>query len=122
MLTPVFQILDYAVALDFYVEWLGFRIDWAQQPVKPYAYVQVSRGDVVLHLSTNPDDCQPGSRVRALTWGLLSYYNQLLSKDQAYHSPTLLPASWSERVMEMEVFDPFGNCIVFCEAPGLSAL
>ncbi|UOQ98788.1 glyoxalase superfamily protein [Hymenobacter sp. 5317J-9] len=122
MLTPVFRILDYAAALEFYVGWLGFRVDWEQQPVKPYDYAQVSRGDVVIHLSTNPDDSCPGARVRALTWGLLAYHNQLLDRNQAYTPPTLNPATWSERVMEMEVLDPFGNRIVFCEAPGLRAI
>ncbi|MBF9219479.1 glyoxalase superfamily protein [Hymenobacter ruricola] len=122
MITPVFRILDYAAALDFYVGWLGFRIDWEQQPVKPYAYVQLSRGEVVLHLSTNPDDGAMGSRVRVVIWGLLAYHNQLLDQNKPYHRPALLPASWSALVLEMEVFDPFGNCIVFCEAAGLKSI
>ena len=57
-----------------------------------------------------------------MTWGLLAYHNQLLGKNVSFTPPTLLPASWSERVMEMEILDPFGNRIVFCEAPGLRSI
>ena len=42
---PVLRVFDAALAKSFYVEWLGFTIDWEHQtgPGGP-RYVQVSRG------------------------------------------------------------------------------
>ena len=118
MVTPVFHISDYASALDFYVGWLGFNIDWEDHADDAPMYVQVSRGDVVLHLSKYPTDGSPGAKARAEIRGLPAYHHQLLSKESLHLRPVLEPAYWNERVLEMEVIDPFGNRIVFCE-PGV---
>lgn len=119
MVTPVFRILDYAQALAFYVEWLGFRIDWADRPIGGPVYLQVARADVVLHLSGHPTDGAPGSLARAEVQGLLAFHYQLLRQPHAFAIPVLARAEWNERVLEMAVTDPFGNRIVFCEPAGL---
>ncbi len=51
---PTFRILDYAKAIEFYIEGLGFVLDWehrfgAEEPV----YMQISRNGLILHLSEN---------------------------------------------------------------------
>jgi hypothetical protein len=89
--------------------------------VASFAYVQVSRGEVVLHLTTNPGDCSPGSRVRVITWGLLAYHYQLLEKNKPYH-PSVLPAPWGASVMALEVVALRQLHRFFCEAPGLCLL
>jgi catechol 2,3-dioxygenase-like lactoylglutathione lyase family enzyme len=118
MVTPVFRIFDYPQARDFYIGWLGFRVDWEELTDGLPAYVQVSRDDVVLHLSCHLSDGNPGAKARAEVRGLPAYHHQLMSKE---HPPMLLhlgPAYWNERVLEMEVIDPFGNRVIFCE-PGM---
>ncbi|MDO7850450.1 glyoxalase superfamily protein [Hymenobacter convexus] len=120
MVTPVFTISDYAKAIDFYINWLGFRIDWEEVRDKKPVYVQVSRREVILHLNALPDDVPAGAKARAEMQGLLAFHRQLLSKNLPLH-PTLQPAYWSDRVLEMEVTDPFGNRIVFCEFATLPA-
>lgn len=60
---PIFRIFDYKKAIEFYVDWLGFKIDWEHKfgedsPI----YMQVSRDGIVLHLSENHGDCAPGSK------------------------------------------------------------
>ncbi|MGI4886151.1 MAG: glyoxalase superfamily protein [Janthinobacterium lividum] len=119
MVTPVFRILDYAQAWAFYVEWLGFRIDWADRPAAGPAYLQVARADVVLHLSGHPADGAPGSLARAEVQGLLVFHHQLLRRPHPFAAPVLARAEWNERVLEMTVIDPFGNRLVFCEPAGL---
>jgi len=117
MVTPVFIISDYSQARAFYIDWLGFRLDWEEHPNRGRTYVQISRNDLVLHLSSAPADSAIGAAVRVEIHGLPAYHRLLLSKDPLPLSPALGPAYWNERVLEMEVTDPFGNRLIFCE-PG----
>lgn len=57
---PILHIDDYAEARTYYVDWLGFGIDWEFrfEPRLP-VYMQVSRDGLVLHLSEHQGD-NPG--------------------------------------------------------------
>lgn len=60
---PIFRIFDYKKTIEFYVDWLGFKVDWEHKfgddsPI----YMQVSRDGIVLHLSEHHGDCSPGSK------------------------------------------------------------
>jgi hypothetical protein len=81
-------------------------------------YMQVSRGDIVLHLTGYYGENCPGSRSRAMAEinGLMAYHRLLVQKDYPFMPPGLKKTVWSERVMQAEVTDPFGNSIVFIEA------
>lgn len=61
---PVLRIYDIAKAKEFYVDFLGFAIDWEHRygPDFPL-YMQVSRGGLKLHLSEHYGDGTPGSVV-----------------------------------------------------------
>ena len=115
MMTPIFQISDYQQARDFYVDWLGFQVDWEDRGSKG-VYLQVSRGDIVLHLSSYINDCCPGSKAMAEMKGLLPYHHYLAQKERTFTCSQLQKANWSNKVMQAEVTDPFGNRIVFVEA------
>jgi catechol 2,3-dioxygenase-like lactoylglutathione lyase family enzyme len=119
MVTPVFLITDYSEALAFYRDWLGFRIDWEEHPGRNRVYIQVSRGAFALHLSSSPADSSTGSVVRLETQGLPTYHRQLLAKKAMPGPPIMGPAYWNPGVLEMEVTDPFGNRLIFCELSGL---
>lgn len=121
MVTPVFRITNYEQALDFYVNWLGFRIDWEDLPKGGPVYTQVSRGELVLHLSGHEGDSCLGAKARVEMRGLLVYHSQLLAKNAPHRPPSLGAAAWHNRVLEMEVVDPFSNCLVFCELGVLDA-
>lgn len=61
---PVLRIFDQAKALEFYVDWLGFAIDWTHRfddnaPV----YMQISNNGIILHLSEHHGDSTPGGKV-----------------------------------------------------------
>ncbi|MFC6222978.1 glyoxalase superfamily protein [Hymenobacter artigasi] len=115
MVTPIFQILDYQQALDFYIDWLGFRIDWQDQSVRGPLYMQVSRGGIVLHLSSHPEESCAGAKAMAEINGLIAFHHMLTQKASAYPSPVLQKTCWSDKVMQVEVTDPFGNILVFAE-------
>ncbi|ALD22574.1 glyoxalase superfamily protein [Hymenobacter sp. DG25A] len=117
-LVPILRIFDYAKALEFYVDWLGFAVDWADQPTNAPAYVQVSLAGVALNLSEHHGDCSPGARIRVIDFaGLAEYHQQLLAKDYRYNRPGLHVPAWNARALEMEVIDPFGNRLTFTEVP-----
>ncbi len=118
MVTPVFAISDYQLALDFYVGWLGLVIDWEEPlSVANRHYFQVSRGSVILHLTDDGTESRQGAKAIAEITGLLFYHRQLQEKTTrfAFGLPALQKTSWSDKVVQLEVTDPFGNHLVFAE-------
>ena len=111
---PILRIFDLEKAKDFYVGFLGFRVDWEHRfddnaPV----YLQVSRGNLVLHLTEHHGDCCPGSSVFVRTTQLDQFHQEINSKGYKYMRPGLETAPWNAKVME--VIDPFGNRLRFNE-------
>jgi catechol 2,3-dioxygenase-like lactoylglutathione lyase family enzyme len=111
---PVFRIFDYNKVLEFYIDWLGFKIDWEDRPAHSPLYMQVSRNDIVLHLSEHHGDCSPGARVYIGGFEHLeAYHRELLDQNYKFNRPGLEPAPWDENTRVMEVIDPFGNRLTF---------
>ncbi len=111
---PVFRIFDYAKAIEFYIDWLGFRVDWEDKHTDAPAYLQVSLGDIVLHLSEHYGDSTPGGRVHIENFPSLEQYHQeLLGKQYKYMRPGIGKAPWDPETDCMEVIDPFGNRLTF---------
>ena len=63
--TPILRIFDEAKARQFYVDYLGFKVDWEHRfaPDLPL-YLQIARDGCVLHLSEHHGDCCPGAALR----------------------------------------------------------
>lgn len=64
-ITPIIRIFDIAKARAFYLDYLGCAVDFEHrfEPELPL-YMQVSRGELVLHLSEHHGDGSPGVHVR----------------------------------------------------------
>ena len=63
--TPILRTFDEAKAKEFYVEFLGFKVDWEHRFEEGLPlYMQVSKDGCVLHLSEHHRDCCPGSAMR----------------------------------------------------------
>jgi len=75
--------------------------------------MQVSRDDVVLHLTGHQGDSCPGSKAMAEIRGLLAYHYFLVQKDYSFTRSDLEKTSWSEKVMQAEVIDTFrqSHCV-----------
>jgi len=109
---PLLRIFDLELARGFYVDWLGFKVDWEHQfePTFP-KYVQVSRDAVVLHLTEHYGDCSPGAKVLIQTADVDALHSELASRPNPRMRPGVEIAPWNAKVME--VTDPFGNRLMF---------
>ena len=110
--TPILRIFDEAKAREFYVDYLGFTVDWDHRfgPGMPL-YLQVSRGDCVLHLSEHHGDCCPGAALRIEVDDVDALHAELAAKRYAYARPAIEDTPWETR--ELSVKDPFGNRLTF---------
>lgn len=115
--TPILRIFDEAKAREFYVGYLGFRIDWEHRfaPGMPL-YLQVSRDGCVLHLSEHHGDACPGAALRITTEGLDDLQRELQQKRYGYAHATIEAMPWGSR--DMSLRDPFGNRLTFTDSVG----
>ncbi|MBE9466212.1 glyoxalase superfamily protein [Dyadobacter subterraneus] len=112
---PLIRIFDEAKAVEFYVNWLGFTIDWTHQFETNFPlYIQVSKEGIVLHLTEHHGDCTPGGKVFIDCVGLTEYHAELIEKNYRFNRPGLEEAPWN--AITMEVSDPFGNKLLFNES------
>ena len=111
---PIIRIFDEAKAKQFYLEFLGMSLDWEHrlEPGFPI-YMQVSKGDLVFHLSEHSGDCSPGSKTFVNTEALESLHHEITSRGYSYSRPEIATAPWGDRMFE--VVDPFSNKILFNE-------
>lgn len=109
---PILRVFDEAKAREFYVDFLGFVVDWDHrfEPGLPL-YCQISQGACVIHLSEHHGDCSPGAALRIETTALETYQQQLLAKQYKYARPGIEAMPWGRR--EMSIADPFGNRLIF---------
>lgn len=113
--TPILRIFDERKAKEFYLEFLGFTLDWEHRFEKGLPlYMQVSKDGCVIHLSEHHGDCCPGAALRIETNELEAFHRQLSEKVYHYARPDIEATSWGSR--DMSVRDPFGNRLTFTNA------
>lgn len=105
---PILRIFDVAKAKEFYLDFLGFHLDWEHrfEPGLP-VYMQVSRGGLVLHLSEHHGDDTPGSAVFVVLDGVSDLHREISSKQYKYPRPGIERVPWNANMMT--IADPFGN-------------
>lgn len=114
MVIPILRIFDIDKAHEFYIDFLGFKIDWKHQysdnsPV----YIQVSLNDAIIHLSEHHGDSSPGSAIRIKVNDLPDFHSSLSKKEYPYSNPDIEKTPWG--TIELTVIDPFSNRIIFYE-------
>jgi len=111
---PVLRIFSVEKAKEFYVDYLGFTVDWEHRYEENLPlYMQVSRGNLALHLSEHHGDGSPGSNIRVEMTGVEELHREIAAKNYRYFRPGLELTPWKTR--EVGVIDPFGNRIRFNE-------
>jgi uncharacterized glyoxalase superfamily protein PhnB len=111
---PVLRIFSVEKAKEFYVDFLGFTIDWEHHfDENSPVYMQVSRDGLVLHLTEHCGDCCPGSKVFVWMTGIDDFHRELGSQEYKYLRPGLETTFYDAKCVE--VIDPFGNKLLFNE-------
>ncbi len=111
---PVLRIFDEAKAREFYIDFLGFNIDWEHRYEDDFPiYMQISKQNCHLHLTEHHGDASPGSALIFDMQGLKAYQQALLDKQYKYARPGCENTEWN--TLEMTITDPFGNTLTFSE-------
>jgi catechol 2,3-dioxygenase-like lactoylglutathione lyase family enzyme len=111
---PVLRIFSVEKACEFYLDYLGFRLDWEHRfdPNAP-VYMQVSRTDLVLHLSEHYGDGSPGTHFQVDFEGVRAFHAELSAKNYGYWRPGITQTFGGTD--QLNLLDPFGNKIALCE-------
>lgn len=111
---PILRIFDVTKAKEFYIDWLGFQIEWEHQFEEdtPY-YIGIKRDNIEIHLSEHHGDATPGSKVFVVCDEIQKYYDELQSRPYKYYRPGLNKTFYG--TLEIAVQDPFGNRLSFNE-------
>jgi len=111
---PLLRIFSVEKAREFYIDYLGFSVDWEHRfDDRAPLYMQVTRDGLTLHLTENHGDCTPGSAVFLEIQGLDDFHREITARDYPYLRPGIENAFWNARLMTL--LDPFGNRLMFNE-------
>ncbi|WP_025126665.1 glyoxalase superfamily protein [Pseudomonas sp. PH1b] len=111
---PILRMFDEAKAREFYLDFLGFAVEFehrfeADLPL----YLGISRGGLQLHLSEHHGDASPGSTIFVPMHNIELLRDELQGKRYGYGRPDIVQQGWGQ---VLEVYDPFGNRIRFCQS------
>lgn len=110
---PVLRMFDVEKTRAFYLGFLGFSVDWEHRfDERAPLYMQISRAGLTLHISEHHGDGSPGVVVFAPMTGVEAFHAEISAKGYGNMRPGLEDAPWGR---EMQVWDPSGNRIRFCE-------
>lgn len=110
---PILRIFDVAKAREFYCGFLGFSVtmEHRHEPGLPL-YMAIERAGLELHLSEHHGDASPGSTTFVWMSGVRTYHAELTARNYSYGRPGIEQLPWGD---QLEVYDPFGNRIRFCQ-------
>lgn len=112
LIVPVLRIFDLDQAKSFYLDFLGFKLDWTHQFEENFPlYMQVSKDQYCLHLTEHYGDCSPGALVRLHLTNLEQFAQQLADKNARFAKPKIETMPWGN--LELSIHDPFSNRLVF---------
>jgi catechol 2,3-dioxygenase-like lactoylglutathione lyase family enzyme len=110
---PILRIFSVDLATSFYVDFLGFKVDWEHRFGDNFPlYLQISRDDLILHLSEHFGDATPGSSMIIPVSDIEALHQQLSVQDYRYAKPAINEQPWGR---EIALTDPFGNRLKFLE-------
>lgn len=110
---PILRIFSEEKAREFYLDFLGFTLEWEHRFGENFPlYVQIKRSGLTLHLSEHHGDATPGSTVFVPVEDITALHSELTAKNYKHAKPGIQTMDWGRL---MEIADPFGNRLRFCE-------
>lgn len=111
---PILRIFDEAKAREFYVNFLGFSVEFEHRfEAGLPLYLGISRNGLQLHLSEHHGDASPGSTIFVPMQNIEKLRDELVGKRYGDGRPDIVQQGWGQ---VLEVYDPFGNRIRFCQS------
>lgn len=111
---PVLRMFDVAKAREFYIDYLGFSVDFEHRfNDNAPLFMGISRSGVKLFLSEHHGDGTPGTHIVIDVTGLDDLHGELGAKHYRYMNPGIQTQEWGTR--ELMVVDPFDNRLYFSE-------
>ena len=110
---PLFRILSYKTAVRFYVDFLGFQIDWENR-IRPtdLVYMQLSYNGLILHLS-ELKKFETNAIIFVETFNIQAFHADLKQRNLESNIQDIQRTTW--KTMQFEIEDPFGNLLRFNE-------
>lgn len=111
--TPIIRMFDENKAREFYLDFLGFEVEFEHrfEPGLPL-YLGLKRSSLQLHLSEHHGDASPGATIFVPMQNIEQLRDELRAKQYSYGRPDIIKQDWGKT---LEVYDPFGNRIRFCQ-------
>jgi len=109
---PTLRITDYERSKAFYVEGLGFQIDWEHrfEPHFP-VFMQVSRDEMAFFLTEHTGDCSFGGLLHLYVPDVDAWHAEFVGRGIAIHEP---PNQSLPGLRDMTIIDPDGNKLRIC--------
>lgn len=111
-IVPTLRMTDEARSRAFYVDGLGFHVDWTHrfEPDLP-ALLQLSRDGIIFYLSQHVMDCAVGGLLHLFVDRVDDWHAALRRHGIAIELP---PTDQPWGLREMHVIDPDGNRLRIC--------
>ena len=84
-------MFDVEATRRFYVDYLGCELDWQEGGGDGPVFIQVSRGPLVLNLSSHHGDGTPGTAVLVETEDVAALHAELHDKGYPFLNPGISP-------------------------------
>ena len=116
---PVLRMLNEAAAKAFYLDFLGYVINWEHRfrddPKSPL-YLQVNLGESVLHLNGHAEADAPTSEVRIPVVGVQAFCQWLGTRTpDGQEPPEVVDPRYEGKPTDLNLADPSGNTLTFWE-------
>jgi uncharacterized glyoxalase superfamily protein PhnB len=111
---PILRIFDEDKAREFYINWLGFEVDFEHrfEPGTPL-FMGIKKDDIRIFLSEHHGDSTPGAKVFIICNNIHDYHAALVAKNYKYYRPSVTTTFYNALCMQVQ--DPFGNKLDFNE-------
>jgi catechol 2,3-dioxygenase-like lactoylglutathione lyase family enzyme len=107
---PTLRISKLEASRAFYVDALGFRLDWAHASERGERFAQLSRDGARLYLSERPGDGAAGGLVHLYVPSVDAWHADLF--ERGLDAPLPQDQPWGNR--EFRLVDPDGNQLCVC--------
>ncbi|GLC89681.1 glyoxalase superfamily protein [Lysinibacillus piscis] len=110
---PAFRITDYTKSKAFYVEGMGFQVDWEHrfEPHFPI-FAQITKDEMTIYLTEHTGDCQTGGLIHLFVTDVDKWYEELRNKKDIRIMAS--PHEDIEGLRMMTIVDPDENQIRIC--------